>query len=86
MFCPKGEVGPPIKGTVPPGSCVPTVGCVVTVLCPGKGKRSRTVPLYPPTGICTLGAMVEIVLLILGLPGGNGGSVGMKPGIGCLGN
>ena len=86
MFFPKGEVGPPIKGTIPPESCVPTVGCVVTVLCLGKGKRNGTVPLYPPTGIWTLGAMVEIVLLILGLSGGNGGSVGMKPGIGCPGN
>jgi hypothetical protein len=86
MFCPKGEVGPPIKGTVPLGSGVPTVGCVVTVLCPGKGKRNGTIPLCPPTGTCTLGATVEIVLLILGLPGGNRGSVGMKPGIRCPGN
>jgi hypothetical protein len=86
MFCPKGEVGPPINGTVPPGSCVPTVGYVVTVLCPGKGKGNGTVPLYPPTGICTLGATVGIVPLGLGFPGGNGGSVGMKLGIGCPGN
>jgi hypothetical protein len=69
MFCPKGEVGPPIKGTVPPGSCVPTIGCVVTVLCLGKGK-GNVLP-YPPTGLCKLGATVGIVLLVLGLPVGN---------------
>ena len=71
MFCPKGEVGPPIKGTVPPGSCVPTAGCVVTVLCLGNGKGNGTVPLFLPIGICTLGATVGIVLLVLGLPVGN---------------
>ena len=76
MFCPKGEVGPPIAGIVPPGSCVPTVGCVVTVLCPGKGKG--TVPPYPPMRICKFGATVGIVPLGLGLPEGKGGSVRIK--------
>jgi hypothetical protein len=56
-------------GMVPPGSCVPTVGCVVTVFSLGKGKG--TVPLYPPTGICKFGATVGIVPLGLGLPEGN---------------
>ena len=67
MFCPKGECGPPIKGTFPPGNWVPTEGCVVTMVCPGKG----TVPLGPPTGIWTVGATVGIVPLGLTLPVGN---------------
>jgi hypothetical protein len=49
MFCPKGEVGPPTIGIVPPESCVPMVGCVVMALCPGKGKGN--VLLYPPIGM-----------------------------------
>ena len=69
MFCPKGEVGPPMVGIAPPGIFVPTVGCVVTVLCPGKGKG--TVPPSPPTGIYGFGATVGIVPLRLGLPEGN---------------
>jgi hypothetical protein len=70
MFCPNGEVGPPIKGIVPPRSCVPTVGCVVIVLCPGKGKGNGILPC-PPTGLCKFGATVGIMLLVLGLPVGN---------------
>jgi hypothetical protein len=84
MFCPKGEVGPPTIGIVPPRSCVPTGGCVVTVVCLGKGKI--TVLPYPPIGICKFGATVEIVPLGLGLLVGNWGSVRMKLGIGCPGN
>ena len=67
MFWPKGEFGPPIKGTFPLGNCVPTGGCVVTKVCPEKG----TVPDCPPTGICTLGATVGIGPLGLTLPVGN---------------
>jgi hypothetical protein len=69
MFCPKGDVGPATVGTVPPGSWVPTVGCVVTTLCPRKGK-GKVLP-YPPVGICKFGAVVGTVLPVLGLPVGN---------------